>query len=80
MLVMMFVELKLPQILEVDTRNIPNPMHLRRTSIQNMLIHQPRTLLDDPANAAIKQNLLTYANTRNNQAGGLIKYKLNFDL
>ena len=45
-----------------------------------MLIHQPRTLLDAPANAAIKQNLLTYANANNAQAGGLIKYKLNFDL
>jgi hypothetical protein len=68
---------KSPQIIEVDTRREPNNIRLLRTTIKNMLIHQPRNILD-PKNK--KENIIKYANERNHLAGGVIKYKFNFGL
>jgi hypothetical protein len=67
---------KLPQIIEVDTRINPNNIQLKRTTIKNMLIHQPRTILDNLEFNDLKERLLINANIKNELAGG-IRYKLN---
>jgi hypothetical protein len=69
---------KLPQIIEVDCKVTPNNIQLKRTTIKNMFIHQPRTIFNDPIYTPIKEKILTYANTRNELAGG-VKYKLNIN-
>ncbi len=70
-----YLKSKLPQILEVNTTVNPNTMQLRRTTIKNMLIHQPRDEIFDPTRATIKADLITYSNTNNAMAGGYINYK-----
>ena len=62
---------KLPQILEVDCTQTPtNTMQLRRTTIKNMLIHQPRDNINHHSNIDFKRSLLDFANIRNDQSGG----------
>ncbi len=56
-----------PQVLTVDCQSQPNKARVRRSTIKNAFIHQPRTWLQ---NTDIEKEILKLEAENINQAGG----------
>jgi hypothetical protein len=56
-----------PQVLIIDCTTKPNKARVRRSTIKNALIHQPRSWLK---NSELEAEILKYELINKNQAGG----------